>query len=115
MPAAALSPWAEPSQAALSPWAEPSQAALSLPAKLSVQDGLASATIVFGSGNYDYMKVEDVRYDAELTGGRSAFTIPVAYFDWKMPVIANTIAMSTPHEIAYTLSFDAASIVPAEQ
>ncbi len=91
------------------------RASVDSPAKLSVQDGLASATIVFGSGNYDYMKVEDVRYDAELTGGRSAFTIPVAYFDWKMPVIANTIAMSTPHEIAYTLSFDAASIVPAEQ
>ena len=79
------------------------------------ENGQATAEIIWSSGNYDYMKVNDVQYDAALIDGRSAFTIPVTCFDRAMPVIANTIAMSTPHEIAYTLHFDSASIVPAVQ
>ena len=31
-------------------------------------------------------------------------------FDWRMPVIADTIAMSQPHEIEYTLTFDSATL-----
>ena len=33
--------------------------------------------------------------------------------DWAMPVVADTTAMSEPHEIEYTLRFDSASIAPA--
>ena len=40
----------------------------------------------------------------------SVFEIPVSTFDYRMPVSANTTAMSTPHEIEYTLFFDSASI-----
>ena len=40
----------------------------------------------------------------------STFLVPVLYFDRPMPVIADTVAMSEPHEIAYTLCFDAASL-----
>ena len=44
----------------------------------------------------------------------STFEIPVAGFDWAMPVVADTTAMrSEPHEIEYTLRFDSASIAPA--
>lgn len=38
------------------------------------------------------------------------FEIPVTVFDRKMAVAADTTAMSTPHEIEYTLQFDSASI-----
>ena len=31
-------------------------------------------------------------------------------FNWRMPVIADTIAMSQPHEIEYTLTFDSATL-----
>ena len=43
----------------------------------------------------------------------STFEIPVSSFDWAMPVVADTTAMSEPHEIEYTLRFDSASIAPA--
>ena len=43
----------------------------------------------------------------------STFELPVAGFDWAMPVVADTTAMSEPHEIEYTLRFDSASIAPA--
>lgn len=91
------------------------RAGVESPAALYVENGQVTATIAFSSSNYDYMLVEDVRYDAEIVEDRSTFTIPVACFDWKMPVVADTIAMSVPHEVSYTLHFDSASIVPAEE
>ena len=47
-----------------------------------------------------------------LEGG-STFVIPVRAFDWALAVTADTVAMSQPHEIDYTLTFDSASLVPA--
>ena len=80
------------------------------PARLMVENGLATAAIVWSSPNYDYMKVDGVRYDPESTEGNSIFVIPVRGFDFRIPVLADTIAMSTPHEIEYTLCFDSAAI-----
>lgn len=90
------------------------RASVDSPAALHVQDGQVTATIVFSSSNYDYMKVEEVQYDTEIVEDRSTFTIPVVCFDWKIPVVADTIAMSVPHEISYTLRFDSASVTPAD-
>lgn len=84
------------------------------PAMLRIEGGRAFATIVWGSSNYEYMKVDEQQYDLVNTEGNSAFEIPVSQFDWKMPVAASTTAMSTPHEIEYTLKFDSASIVPVQ-
>ena len=78
------------------------------------QEGQATATIVWSSANYDYMKVDGVQYDPVNTEGNAAFTIPVAGFDWKLPVLANTTAMSTPHEIEYTLTFDSVTLERVE-
>lgn len=86
------------------------RASMESPALLTVENGAVTATIVWGSSNYDYMKVEGVRYDPVNTEGNSAFAIPVLSFDFPMPVQANTIAMSTPHEIGYTLYFDSTTI-----
>lgn len=80
------------------------------PAKLVVADGTATATIVFSSPNYDYMLVNGERYEPVNTEGNSTFEIQVTGFDWKMPVTADTTAMSTPHEIEYTLYFDSSTI-----
>ena len=43
----------------------------------------------------------------------STFEIPVLFFDRPMAVIADTVAMSEPHEISYTLCFDSASLEAA--
>ena len=84
------------------------------PALLTVQDGVCTAQIVWGSKNYDYMKVDGVQYLPTNTEGNSAFEIPVTVFDRPMAVIADTIAMSVPHEIAYSLLFEASSVQPVE-
>ena len=43
-------------------------------------------------------------------GMNSVFEIPVQIMDEGMPVIADTLAMGTPHEINYTLNFYSDSI-----
>ena len=90
------------------------RASVESPCRLFVEDGKASAEIIWSSANYDYMKVDDVRYDAEIRDDRSVCVIPVAYFSRPLAVIADTTAMSTPHEIEYTLLFDAETVVPED-
>lgn len=86
------------------------KASVKSPAYVTVKDGLATAQIEWGSANYDYMKVNRTRYDVDTKildkGGNSTFTIPVFSFDKKMPVTADTTAMSKSHEIHYWLEFD---------
>lgn len=86
------------------------KASIDSPAVMTVQDGQATARIVFSSPNYDYMKVGGEIYYPVNTQGNSAFEIPVIVFDSEMRVIADTVAMSTPHEIEYTLVFDSSSL-----
>lgn len=91
------------------------KAAITSPATITVEGQQATAKISWSSSNYDYMKIDDVQYDAIIENGHSVFSIPVSCFDWNMPVIANTTAMSEPHEIAYSLRFDSASMVQVDK
>ena len=91
------------------------RASVESPATLTVAGGKVTAKIVWSSKNYDYMKVNEEKYDAVIEDEHSTFEIPVSGFDWALPVIADTTAMSEPHEIDYTLKFDSASIAPAAQ
>lgn len=86
------------------------RASVETPCKLRVENGEYWATLIWSSSNYDYMKVDGQRYDQTNTEGNSTFEIPVPAFDQKLDVIADTIAMSEPHEIDYTLTFDSATI-----
>lgn len=90
------------------------KASVESPAELTVSDGAATATIIFSSSHYDYVLVDGEKYLTVNTEGNSAFEIPVDAFDFKMPITADTTAMSTPHEIDYTLYFDSATIEKAE-
>ena len=90
------------------------RASVESPAALRVEDGRAFAVIIWSSSNYDYMKVDGEKFDLIHTEGNSSFEIPVSAFDWKMPVIADTIAMSEPHEVEYTLVFNSTTIKRAE-
>lgn len=87
------------------------KASVESPAVLEVKDGKVTATIIWSSKNYDYMLVDGEKYEMLETDGNSTFEIPVSGFDWKMPIVADTIAMSTPHEIDYTLYFDSSTLV----
>lgn len=86
------------------------KASVNSPAKLTVADGNITAEIVWNSNNYDYMIVDGEKYLPVSTDEFSVFEIPVTVFDMKMPVSADTTAMSTPHEIEYTLYFDSSTI-----
>lgn len=86
------------------------KASVESPARLTVADGNVTAEIIWSSNNYDYMIVDGERYDPITMEEFSIFEIPVLYFDDSMPVSADTIAMSTPHEIEYTLYFDSSTI-----
>lgn len=90
------------------------RASIESPATLTVNDGKVTASIVWSSPNYDYMLVNDEKYLPVNTEGNSAFEIPVASFDTALDVIADTVAMSKPHEIEYTLTFDSSTIKTAE-
>ena len=68
------------------------------------------AVITWSSPHYDYMIVDDQKYEPVNTEGNSVFEIPVASIDSPLEVIADTTAMSEPHEIEYTLTFDPSSI-----
>lgn len=89
------------------------KATVESPAALEIKDGKASAVLVWSSPNYDYMLVDGEKYERTNTEGNSTFEIPVSGFDYQMPVVGNTVAMSTPHEIEYTLQFDSASVKEA--
>lgn len=80
------------------------------PAKLTVKDGIATAEIIFSSNKYDYVMVNGEKYLPVSMEENSIFEIPVTGFDCKMPISADTIAMSQPHEIEYTLYFDSETI-----
>ncbi len=86
------------------------KATVASPAELTVKDGEMTATIIWSSKNYDYMLVDDVKYVAEIIDDHSVFYIPVSALDKELPVIGDTVAMSTPHEISYTLFFDSSTL-----
>ena len=90
------------------------RATVESPAALTVADGAMTATIVWSSPNYDYMLIDGEKYLPTNTEGNSTFEIPVTALDTALAVTADTVAMSTPHEIDYTLTFDSATLTAAE-
>lgn len=91
------------------------RSAVSSPALLYVRDGLAYAEIQWSSSNYDYMLVDGEKFLPKSDEGYSTFEIPITVFDEPMPVVADTTAMSTPHEVDYTLTFHSDSVMSKDQ
>ena len=84
------------------------------PATVTVSGENVTATIQWSSPNYDYMIVDGEKYLPVNTEGDSVFEIPVLFFDKKMDVIGDNVAMSKPHEIEYTLTFYSDTLKSAE-
>ena len=82
------------------------RASIQSPVTLTVAaDGKMTATVEWSSPNYDYMIVDGEKLFPVNTDGNAVFEIPVAGFDTPITVIGDTVAMSKPHEIEYTLTF----------
>ena len=86
------------------------KASIASPVQLTVTDGEAIARIEWSSPDYDYMIVSGRKYFPVAGEENSVFEIPVSVFGQPMAVIADTTAMSQPHEIQYTLTFHADTI-----
>ena len=80
------------------------------PAELTVSEGNVTATVQWNSPNYDYMIVNEEKFLPVNDGGDSVFEIPVTVFDAPIEIIGDTVAMSKPHEVEYTLIFHADTI-----
>ncbi|MGN0404401.1 MAG: hypothetical protein ACI4F1_04205 [Bariatricus sp.] len=90
------------------------KASITSPTEMTVKDGTACARIQWSSDHYDYMIVNEEKYLPVNEEGNSVFEIPVYVYDREMEVIADTTAMSVPHEITYTLTFQKETIEKKE-
>lgn len=81
------------------------------PSVLTVAQGKGLMKVQLSSDKYDYMIVNGEKYEPLSTEGGSLFEIPVEALDVQIPITADTVAMSTPHEIDYTITFDSATLV----
>ena len=81
------------------------KASVQSPARLTVENGAMTATVIWSSKNYDRMIVNGQEYAPTYENGLSCFTIPVSALGTPLPVQAETTAMSQPHMIDYTLTF----------
>ena len=61
------------------------------------------------------MLVDEEKFLPVNTEGNSTFVITVTGFDSPLTVYADTMAMSTPHEIEYTLTFDSSTLEEQKQ
>ena len=84
------------------------------PAELEVENGIMTAEIVWSSNSYDYMEVEGEEYYPVSGEEYSTFLVEIPALDADIPVLAETLAMSEPHLIEYTLKFDSATIKEAD-
>ncbi len=73
------------------------------PVEVNETGGKLTAKLVWSSSNYDYMIVGGTRYENENPGGPSTFTIGIDDTEEPLVIIADTVAMSVPHEIEYTI------------
>ncbi len=86
------------------------RASITSPMKIELADGEATAYVEFSSPNYDYVLLDGEKYlPVSEVGEDSVFALPIDGFDYAMPLTADTTAMSTPHEIDYTITIDSSS------
>ena len=90
------------------------RASIQSPAQLAIADGAATATLDWSSPNYDYMLVNGEKYLPVNTEGNSVFEVPVEALDAPLTMIGDTVAMSTPHEVEYTVTFHSETLESAE-
>lgn len=86
------------------------RASIASPVTINVENHKVTASVEWSSPNYDYMLVDGEKFLPVNTEGNSVFEIPVAVFDEPVTVIGDTVAMSKPHEIEYTLTFHSDTI-----
>lgn len=90
------------------------KATIDSPLTLTVKGGAMTAAVCWSSPNYDYMLVDGEQYLPVNTEGNSVFEIPVSVFDEPIEVVGDTVAMSKPHEIEYTITLHSETLSAVE-
>lgn len=90
------------------------KATIDSPLTLTVKGGAMTAAVCWSSPNYDYMLVDGEQYLPVNTEGNSVFEIPVSVFDEPIDVVGDTVAMSKPHEIEYTITLHSETLSVVE-
>lgn len=90
------------------------RASIQSPTQITVADGAATAILEWSSPNYDYMLVNSEKYLPVNTEDNSVFEVPVEALDVPLTMIGDTVAMSTPHEVEYTVTFHSETLESAE-
>lgn len=80
------------------------------PLTLKVSGGAGALTFTMSSENYDYVIVNGQKYLPVNDSGNSTFTVPIDKVNCDFAFTGDTVAMSTPHEIDYTVRIDAAAL-----
>ena len=81
------------------------KASIESPVDIMTEGDEMRAVITWSSPNYDYMVVNGEKLYPINTEGNSSFEITVPVLDEPFTVIADTVAMSRPHEIEYEITF----------
>lgn len=89
------------------------RAHITSPLQLTVSGESMTARVEWSSPNYDLMIVDGKEFLPVNESGNSVFEIPVYTLDEPLDVQAETVAMSEPHMVDYTITFDKSSL-PAE-
>ena len=90
------------------------KAAVLSPAVFEIQDGKIRVLLEWSSPNYDYMRVGEEKYLSICQGEGSVFLINLSSFE-PQKIVADTTAMSVPHEIEYELVPDIEKAEKAEE
>ena len=86
------------------------KATISSPSAVKKTDDGYILVVEWNSPHYDYMIVNDVKYLPVNEEGNSVFEIPVSSLEGSVDVVADTVAMSKPHEIEYKITFNPNSL-----
>ena len=90
------------------------RASIQSPAQLAIADGAATAILEWSSPNSESILVNGEKYLPVNTEGNSVFEVPVEALDAPLTMIGDTVAMSTPHEVEYTVTFHSETLESAE-
>lgn len=85
------------------------------PADIHIENGRITAELIWSSPNYDFMEIGGVGYTPISNDGSSVFSVVIPALDTELPIKAETVAMSSPHMIEYTLYVSGAEIKLPEE
>lgn len=82
------------------------RAKITTPAKVVYDGERYLVTVEWSSPNFDYARVGGEKYAPLPDRNNSTFELPFASLDAPVAAVFDSVAMSAPHEIEYTLVFD---------